>query len=85
MGRLHPIVQVLSLQEQRVLFYLSQELSSKQIADVLHISPETVDTHRRNIRRKLKIEGPQGLLLYAVRHRDFLKGWSDGTSETENG
>ncbi len=84
MSRLHPIVQLLSLQEQRVLFYLSQELSSKQIADSLNISPETVDTHRRNIRRRLKLEGPQALLLYAVRHRDFLRGWAENSLDSEN-
>lgn len=82
MSRLHPIIRLLSNQEKCVLFHLSEELTSKQIAEALHISPETVDTHRRNIRRKLKLGKTESLLLYAVKHRDFLKNWADDSPAT---
>ena len=41
--------------ELRICRHLRKEMSSKEIAQAEGISPETVETHRRNIRRKLKI------------------------------
>jgi PAS domain S-box-containing protein len=41
--------------ELRVCSYIKRGLAVKQIADLEHLSPETVSAHRRNIRRKLQI------------------------------
>jgi PAS domain S-box-containing protein len=41
--------------ELRVCSYIKRGLAVKQIADLEHLSPETISAHRRNIRRKLQI------------------------------
>jgi PAS domain S-box-containing protein len=41
--------------ELRVCSFIQRGLAVKQIADVEHLSPETISAHRRNIRRKLHI------------------------------
>lgn len=46
----------LSRQESRILGMVEQGLTSQEIAGKLSLSVHTVDTHRRNIRRKLKTQ-----------------------------
>ncbi|HEY1055114.1 MAG TPA: LuxR C-terminal-related transcriptional regulator [Emticicia sp.] len=41
--------EILSEREKEVLKYIIQGLNTRQIADVLDISPNTVDNHRRNM------------------------------------
>jgi len=45
---------LLSKQEREIVRLVSEGLLSKEIAEKLYISKTTVDTHRRNIHRKLK-------------------------------
>lgn len=45
--------QKLSNKEKIVQALVEKGLQSKQIAEILHVSVETVKTHRRNIKRKL--------------------------------
>jgi DNA-binding NarL/FixJ family response regulator len=52
----HDIYSQLSDQEQRVALMIKNGLTSQQIADLLCISLYTVKTHRKNIRKKLKID-----------------------------
>ncbi|PRY95496.1 LuxR family two component transcriptional regulator [Hasllibacter halocynthiae] len=54
--------------EQRVLLELAQGRSNKAVAGVLGISVRTVETHRKNIRRKLGIGSTAGLTRYALEH-----------------
>ena len=49
------IVINLSATEMRIAALIKNGMSSQKIADVLHISLETVKTHRKKIRRKLDI------------------------------
>jgi DNA-binding CsgD family transcriptional regulator len=42
-------------------------MTTDQIAQHLHISPDTVKTHRRNIRRKLDIVGKKNDLASYLR------------------
>jgi xylulokinase len=46
----------LSATEQKICCLLKIRLSSKEIANLLYLSPRTVETHRLNIRRKLHID-----------------------------
>ena len=59
---------LLSEREAEILNCLARGLSSKQIALEYDLSVRTVETHRQNIRRKLKIEGQAELIRYAVEH-----------------
>jgi PAS domain S-box-containing protein len=41
--------------ELRICSYFRRGLAVKQVAELEHLSPETISTHRRSIRRKLQI------------------------------
>jgi len=57
----------LSARELQVVASLAQGKSAPEIAVELHISPKTVDTHRRNVMRKLGMHNVVGLTKYAIR------------------
>ena len=54
--------------EQAVLLELAQGKSNKEVGVALDISVRTVETHRKNIRRKLGISSTAGLTRYALEH-----------------
>jgi DNA-binding NarL/FixJ family response regulator len=58
---------LLTLREKEVLKLIAEGKSHKEIADLLFISVRTVDHHRANIMRKLKIKDTAGLTKYAIR------------------
>jgi two-component system NarL family response regulator len=58
----------LTSREQTVLLQLAQGKSNKQVALELDISVRTVETHRKNIKRKLGISSTAGLTRYAMEH-----------------
>lgn len=57
----------LSQREKEILKLIVKEFSSQDIADALEISIRTVDTHRKNIAKKLKTKSLIGLTKYAIR------------------
>jgi two-component system response regulator NreC len=57
----------LSEREREVFQLIAEAHSNKQIADLLSISPATVETHRAHILQKLDIHNTAELVLYAVR------------------
>jgi DNA-binding NarL/FixJ family response regulator len=56
----------LSQREREVLELIIQELTSKEIADKLFISKQTVDTHRMNIMQKTGCKSLVGLIKYSI-------------------
>jgi len=56
----------LSQREKEVLELIVQEFTSKEIADKLNISKQTVDTHRINIMQKTDCKSLVGLIKYAI-------------------
>jgi DNA-binding CsgD family transcriptional regulator len=59
-------VATLSQREKEILQLLVQGKNSREIADILFISDLTVNTHRRNMKKKLKTKSTAKLLLYAL-------------------
>jgi len=59
--------ETLSTREREVLTLLAEGKSSKEIADLLYISPRTVEHHRARINKKLKIRSIVDLVKYAIR------------------
>lgn len=57
----------LSDRELEILRFLVKGKNSREIAELLHISKSTVDTHRRNVLDKLGCENVTGLTRYALR------------------
>ena len=58
--------------ERNVLKLIGENLSSKEIAERLFISPKTVDNHRTNICLKLNIHGSHGLLRFLIENKSWL-------------
>ncbi len=58
---------LLSEREREVLQLVAEGLSSKEIADVLSISPATVETHRTHVLQKLALRNTAEVVLFAAR------------------
>jgi two-component system response regulator NreC len=57
----------LSEREREVFQLIAEGHSNKEIADLLSISPATVETHRAHIFQKLDLHNTAEVVLYAVR------------------
>ena len=57
----------LTPRETEIVKLIAEGHTSRQIADLLHISENTVDRHRANVLEKLGLRDRVGLALYAVR------------------
>jgi two-component system response regulator NreC len=57
----------LSEREREIFQLIAEGHSNKEIADLLSISPATVETHRAHILQKLDVHNTAELVLYAVR------------------
>ena len=69
--------EALTGREQTILLQLAQGKSNREVALELDISVRTVETHRKNIKRKLGISSTAGLTRYALEH-GVLQGTSVG-------
>lgn len=58
----------LTNREQLILRLISLGYSNKKIAQELNNSVRTVETHKRNITKKLNINTTSGLVRYAIEH-----------------
>ncbi|MEO1331045.1 MAG: response regulator transcription factor [Pseudomonadota bacterium] len=56
----------LTTREQAVLLHLAEGLSNKEVALQLGISVHTVETHRKNIKRKTGVATAAGLTRFAI-------------------
>jgi DNA-binding NarL/FixJ family response regulator len=67
-----PGLQVLTAAEQRILALIADNLTSKEIADRLGLSSHTIENHRANISKKLKLQGSHSLLKFAFENKSRL-------------
>ncbi len=67
----------LTTREQQVLLLVGEGSKSSAIATQLDVSQSTIETHRKNIRKKLKLNGKDNLfalaLLFSVQHKNKTK------------
>jgi len=54
--------------ELEILQLVVKEFTTKEISEQLTISINTIDTHRKNIMRKLEVKNTIGLVKYAIKH-----------------
>lgn len=63
---------ILSSREKEILKLIGEGKTSQEIADNLFIGKSTVDTHRKNIIKKINIQGKTDLIRFAVERKyDF--------------
>lgn len=63
---------MLSKREKEILRLIGEGKTSNEISDMLFIGKTTVDTHRKNILKKLNIHGKSDLVRFAVERKyDF--------------
>jgi len=59
---------ILSAREIEIITLISLEYSGKEISEQLFISANTVETHRKNIMKKLQTKSTIGLVKYALKN-----------------
>lgn len=59
---------ILTDRELEIIILISLEYSGKEISDQLFISSNTVETHRKNIMKKLKVNTSIGLVKFALKN-----------------
>ncbi len=62
------LTEAISDREFQVLRMIALGHTNREVADKLRISVKTVDTHRRNILRKLKLRNNADLTRFAIQH-----------------
>ncbi|RKR80333.1 DNA-binding NarL/FixJ family response regulator [Mucilaginibacter gracilis] len=61
----------ISKKEEEFLRLSCSELTYKEIAEVMFVSPRTVDNYRESLFQKLNIKSRTGLVLYAIQNEIF--------------
>lgn len=64
-----PINFILTERELEIIILISLEFSGKEISDHLFISTNTVETHRKNIMKKLDAKNSISLVKYAIKNK----------------
>ena len=67
LGREASVFSILSNREREVLQLMAEGKSTNQIAECLHVSVKTVETHRQQMMQKLKMHSVAELTKYAIR------------------
>ncbi|MDQ3194397.1 MAG: LuxR C-terminal-related transcriptional regulator, partial [Bacteroidota bacterium] len=62
----------LTLAEKRILKFIAENKTSKEIADVLFVSYRTIENHRANISNKLNLKGSHSLVKFAIENKSLL-------------
>ena len=67
------ILETLTPTEKKVLYFISQNKTAKEIGDILFTSSRTVEKHKSHIIRKVNLESKHSsLFLFAKEHESFL-------------
>ncbi|MBP9151529.1 MAG: response regulator transcription factor [Flavobacteriales bacterium] len=63
---------VLSNREKEVLHFVAKEFTNQEIAEKINISLRTVETHKRNLVKKLRVKNVVGLVRFAIEQGQLL-------------
>ena len=63
---------VLSNREKEVLHFVAKEYTNQEISDKINISLRTVETHKRNLIKKLRVKNVVGLVRFALEQGQLL-------------
>lgn len=63
------LVKSLTNREQEFIRFAATDLTYKQIADQMRVSPRTVDGYRDDLFDKLQVKSRVGLVLFAIKNR----------------
>ncbi len=64
-----PINSILSCREVEVLGYIAQGKTNKQVGMELNLSNRTIETHRRNMMKKLGVKNTPEMIRYAFENK----------------
>ena len=67
-----PMLDSLTPTERKVLRYIAQNKTSKEIAEILFLSHRTIENHRTNISNKLNLKGSHSLIKFAIENKSLL-------------
>lgn len=68
-NKTHKMAMELTKREQEILEQIANELTTEQIAQKLNISIPTVESHRRNMFRKLGVQSVVGLVMEGLKKK----------------
>ena len=63
----------LTAREKEILRIIAKGKQNKEIANILHISVATVETHKENILKKLNFRTTTELIFFAVRNEALIE------------
>jgi two-component system, NarL family, response regulator DegU len=70
--KIAPSINNLTISERRILKLISENKTSKEIAEEFSISAKTVENHRNNISKKLNLQGSHSLLKFAITNKHLM-------------
>jgi len=80
----HPNITSLSDREMDVLYLIAREHSNSKIADILFLSKNTIDSHRRNLFLKMHVHSSAGLIRRAYELSILPMEMPEGVKKTIN-
>ena len=56
----------LTVRETEITILITKGNTNKEVAELIHLSPHTIHTHRKNIMKKLGLKSVSELTIYAI-------------------
>lgn len=66
-------IDLLTPSEKVILKYISEQKTTKEIAEELFVSPNTVGNHRSNICKKLELSGTNSLVKFSIKYKKYIE------------
>lgn len=63
------LINSLTRREFQILKLIAQQYTTREISEALHISESTVETHRKNLIRKVNVKNSVGLAIFAMKNQ----------------